>query len=1093
MKKAFISLLLFGVSACFAAHAQSNPLWLRNAAISPDGKEVAFTYKGDIYTVSSQGGRANQITSQEAYDTKPVWSPSGKQIAFASDREGGFDVYIVSREGGAARRITFNSANEIPEVFKSDSVLLIQANILPDVKFSQFPGTFSQIYQVKIDGSRPALFSSFLMENMSLHGDKILYTDKKGYEDPWRKHQVSSIARDVWMLDRNKHTKLTSFKGEDRNAVWAKDGKTYYYLSEQDGTFNVYSNNIQGGTPKQLTNFSKNPVRYLSADNNNTLCFSYNGEIYTMLPGAAPRKLNISIISDNYQKDVDYQTLRSGAESMAVSPNGKEIAFVARGDVYVTSVEYGTTKRITNTAEQERDVDFRPDGRGLVYSAERGGTWNIYQTELSRKEDKSFCYARDLKETQLTNTKSPSFQPIYSPDGKEVAYLEDRSEIRVYNLASKQSRTVMEGKYNYSYMDGDQDFAWSPDSKWIVTDYIGIGGWNNKDIALVKADGSKKITNLTQSGYTDTSAKWVLGGKAIIWHSDRAGYRSHGSWGAESDIYIMFLDAEAYDKFVMSKEDLALKEEMDKVEKDNKTDDGKDKSKDKSAKQDKKSKEKKDDKAKDAKADVKKSEPLEFDLDNREYRILRLTRNSGSMSDAVLDPKGEKMYFIAKYEDTYDLMMTDFKEYSTKVILPNIGQGQLISDKDVKTLFLLSKGTLQKIEGPSVKPISFEAQFAYKPEQERIYIFNHVWKQVKDKFYDPKLHGVDWAYYKDNYSKFLPYINNDYDFAEMLSEMLGELNASHTGARYFGGRASRQTASLGAFFDESFPRDGLKIIEIMKGSPLSNAKSKFKPGVIIEMIDGEPIKAGKPYTNLLDGKAGKRVVLTAFDPSTNKRFEEIVKPISSGYESELQYKRWVKKREEIAEKYSGGRIAYVHVRGMNSGSFREVYKNLLGKYRNYEAVVVDTRFNGGGWLHDDLATLLSGKEYEQFKPRGQYIGSDPFNKWNKPSAVLMCEGNYSDASGFPSIYQYLKIGKLVGTPVPGTMTAVWWENQINPRLVFGVPQVTVVDMQGRPKENQEILPDVTVYNSPESLINGDDLQLKKAIDELIKELPAKKK
>ncbi|NLX81593.1 MAG: peptidase S41, partial [Proteiniphilum sp.] len=427
-------------------------------------------------------------------------------------------------------------------------------------------------------------------------------------------------------------------------------------------------------------------------------------------------------------------------------------------------------------------------------------------------------------------------------------------------------------------------------------------------------------------------------------------------------------------------------------------------------------------------------------------------------------------------------------ENSTKLISKDVGAGRLIPDKDNKNLYLVAGGSIKKIDNGKVTNISFSAPYNYRSAQEREYIFNHAWKQVKDKFYDENIHNIDWDMYKKAYARFLPHIDNNFDFQEMLSELLGELNGSHTGARYYASSDRWQTATLGVFWDDSHKGDGLKIKEIIIGSPLIKADSKFKPGVIVEKIDGKTIEANKPYWQLLDGLAGKRVMISGYNPATNERFEEIVKPISQGTENALLYTRWVEQREQLVDKYSNGRLGYIHIQGMNSESFRNVYMNLLGKYRDKEAVVIDTRFNGGGWLHDDLATLLSGKEYQQFKPRGQYIGSDPFNKWNKPSILVMGEGNYSNAHGFPWVYKELGIGKLVGAPVPGTMTAVWWETQIDPTLVFGIPQVTVVDMQGKAMENNQLEPDIEVYNTPESLLSEDDLQLKKAVEEMLKEL-----
>lgn len=328
---------------------------------------------------------------------------------------------------------------------------------------------------------------------------------------------------------------------------------------------------------------------------------------------------------------------------------------------------------------------------------------------------------------------------------------------------------------------------------------------------------------------------------------------------------------------------------------------------------------------------------------------------------------------------------------------------------------------------------------------------------------------------------------------KMLSEMLGELNGSHTGARYYASGAALPTAALGVFYDEAYAGDGLKIKEIIAQSPLTKKKTDVKPGCIIEKVDGVAIKAGADYFPLLEGKAGRKVILSVYDPATGKRFEETLKPISYGAQNELLYKRWVENCRKKVDEYSGGRIAYIHIKGMDSPSFRKIYSDLLSESsRKKEAVVVDTRHNGGGWLHEQVATLLSGKEYERFVPRGQYIGSDPFDRWLKPSCMLVCEDNYSNAHGTPFVYKTLGIGKLIGAPVAGTMTAVWWESQIDPSIVFGIPQVGCVDMQGNYLENRTLQPDILVYNVPEAVLKGEDAQLKAAVDHLLKGLQQKR-
>ncbi len=1078
MKKKLLGMAAFLLS--FHVYAADDAAWMRYCAISPDGTQIAFSYKGDIYTVSTHGGRAMQITTNPAHDTRPVWSPDGKEIAFASDRMGSMDIYIVSKDGGVPTRLTTHSGNETPLAFKDNGHLLFQANILPSTTDMQFAsGQFPQVYEVSTQGGRPVMFSSIPMEDISINasGKALLYHDKKGYEDPWRKHHTSSITRDIWLCNldgERSYKKLSTFKGEDRNPVWA-GADTYYYLSEEKGTFNVFKANINGGTSTQITQHTKHPVRFLTASNNGMLCYGYDGGIYTLKEGGQPQKVNINVVTDQINKDIIKQIRSNGATQIALSAEGKEVAFLLRGDVYVTSTEYKTTRQITNTPEQERNIDFAPDGRSLVYASERNGLWQLYQSSIVNKEEKLFTYATDIKEERLTNSNVTSFQPQYSPDGKEVAFLEDRSTIRVINLTTKAVRTVMDGKFEYSYSDGDQWYQWSPDSRWILSNYIGIGGWNNKDVALVNASGNGEIHNLTQSGYNDGNAKWVLDGKAMIWESDRAGYRSHGSWGAHGDMYIMFFDLEAYERFLMSKEDLALLEEAEKEKKE-----------DKKEADDKNKKNKKADAAEKKKEEVK---PLTFDLDNCRDRVVRLTRHSSSLGDAILSKKGDKLYYQASFEKGTDLWCQDLKENTTKLVMKDIGRGMMLVDKKGENFYMSTRGGIQKVtikDGKS-KPVPFEALFNYQPTLERQYIFDHAWQQVKDKFYKEDIHGVDWDGYREAYRRFLPSINNNYDFQELLSEMLGELNGSHTGARYYPNGPTLSTANLGVFYDDTYTGNGLKIKEIMAKSPFTLVKSEVAPGCIIEKIDGQTIEAGKDYFPLFEGKAGKKVLLAIYNPANGKRFNVTVKAISSGQQNTLLYKRWVDRNRKMVDELSNGQIAYVHVKGMDSESFRTVYSEILSdKNRQKKALIVDTRHNGGGWLHDDLATLLSGKEYQRFVPQGQYIGSDPFNKWLKPSCVLVCEDNYSNAHGFPWVYKELGIGKLIGAPVPGTMTAVWWETQIDPSIVFGIPQVGCVDMRGQYAENNQLQPDIEVYNKPEDSLNGIDTQLATAVKEMLK-------
>ena len=1094
--------LLLAAALALPAHGDGVRRWLRSNAISPDGSRIAFVYRGDIFVVPSQGGDARQITSNAGYDTDPAWSKDGKLIAFSSDRQGGFDVYVTSAEGGTPKRLTTHSCNERVETFLPDGRILYRAYYMPTVEDGCFPGQFSHLYAVDTAASRPRKFSELYMTGVSVNAaGEMLYQDCKGMEDTWRKHHTSPVTRDIWITaaDPAKRTyrKLSDYAGECLNPQWAPDGKSYYYLEESSGSLNVWKRNVDGSGKKQLTFFKKNPVRYLSVADNGTMSFSYNGDLYTMREGSEPKLLDIKITADYTSLDHRTETIRSGLGSVSVSKDEKLIAFTARGEVYVTTPDYETSKRITSTPETEQNVSISPDGKTLVYDSERNGVWGIYKTTMPRKDDDNFVYARELKEEPLVTGSEPCFNPVISPDGKKMAYWANRTELRVYDFASKTSRTVLPAKENYSYTDFDLDFEWSPNSKYLLATYMGNGGWNNADVALVYADGTK-VVDLTESGYSDSRAHWALGGKAVVFASDRDGYRNHGSWGTQKDVYVMFLDQEAYDRFNMSKEereryDAAKKKaEEDKKKKDeDKKDDKKDNKKDdkKDSKQKKKdSKDSGKDSGKDSdKAKADSVADFKILLEGREDRTVRLTMASSILGDFALSPDGTKLYYVAQYATSSDLYVRNLEDFSERIAVPRFGFSSFTASADGKNVYA-GGNKIRKVslDNGNEKTIEVKADYDFSVSKENAYIFEHVVNTLKDRFYRTDMNGTDWDYYARNYRTFVTDIGNSYDMAEMLSEMLGELNASHTGARYRGTYPQRQTASLGAFFDEDYDGDGLKIKEIIAQGPLDFVGCKIKPGDIITRINGKPIEKGKDFFPLLEDLAGKHTLLTLTNSKGKGEYEEDVKPVTAGWvRSQLLYNRWVKQREELVEKYSGGKVGYVHVKSMNAPSFRKVFSRVMGKLRNKEALVVDIRNNGGGWLHNDLGVLLSGKLFATYEPRGQFIGNDPYMRWTKPSAVVMSQNDYSNAHGFPFMYRELGIGKLVGAPMAGTMTAVWWETQANGEIVVGIPEVAVKDLRGNYLENQDLKPDVEVIPTPEQVLSDDDVQVKRAVDLLL--------
>lgn len=1075
MKKSkFLSVVAGLCLSTSLAWAQTLPKWARYPAISPDGKQIVFTYKGDLYRVAVQGGDAQQLTFHEAHDYMPVWSPDSKQIAFASDRYGNFDIYVMDAAGGEAKRLTYHSTQEYPYSFSPDGKQVLFGAARQDIaQHRQYPtGSQPELYQVPVNGGRvdqiltvPAEFAQWNKD-----GSKLLYHDKKGGENEFRKHHQSSITRDIWVYDAKskQHTQLTSFYGEDRHPVFAPDQQSFYYLSAENGTFNVYKKGLDPqskGVP--LTQLKTHPVRSLSIAQDGTLCFSYDGELYTLKEGAQPQKVQIAIRTQSIANKDGYETINGGVRELSVSPDGKQVAITVRGEVFVSSVDGKFTKRLTNTAANERFVQFAPDGKSIVYASERDGRWQIFQAKKVRNEEPFFYAASLIEETPLISNGFDNYQPKFSPDGKKLAFIEDRRTLKVMDLASKKTVTLLTPEHLFHMSDGDQYFEWSPDSKWLLARYSPT--MSNAEVVLLDAEGKQKMVNLTKSGYNDMNPKWANGGKQIIWFSNRYGLKSHATSGtSQLDVFTLFLTKEAYEQFQLDKDELALAKEIEKINK------------------------KPEDKKEDKKDTTKTAgvTPIKIDWEGIEDRKVRLTTLSSSLSDALLSKDGEKLFYLTRFDRGTNLWSLNVRTKETKMeIALEASGGSLTWDKEEKHMFLLSGGRITRIQADNNKRdnIQLSGEVLLDLEAERQYAFDHVWLRTKKMFYTPSMHGVDWEMMRKSYLTYLPHIGNNYEMAEMLSEMLGELNVSHAGASF--SRSVPQadaTASLGIFMDYSHKGPGIKIEEIIKEGPLDLTSLSIEPGQIIEKIDGVTIAEDQDVAHYLNRKAGQYVLIEVLDPKANKRQQWTVKPITLGAENQLLYKRWVRKNQAEVEKLSNGTLGYVHISGMNDGQYRNVYEEMMGKFAGTKGVIIDTRFNGGGDLVADLAMFFTGEQFLDYATEDRSVGNEPTFRWTKPTLAMFNEANYSDGHCFSCGYTDLGIGKTVGMPVPGTCSFAGWEGLPN-GIRWGTVPISAKNKAGEWLENNETKPTFQVKNQAEQIAKGTDQQLLKAIEELMKD------
>ncbi len=1069
--------LVFSLFLTMASFGQINPKWARYPAISPDGSAIVFTYKGDLFRVASDGGVATQLTFHKAHDYKAVWSKDGKRIAFASDRYGNFDIFVMDALGGAATRLTFHSNDETPYTFSHDDTYVFFGAVRQDaVKHRQYPTRVQpELYKVASNAGKVDQVLTVPTEDVQVNNDGrfMLYHDQKGYENAFRKHHVSAIARDLWKynFEEDRHTQLTSFKGEDRNPVLSKDEKTVYYLSEESGSFNVHRFSLENpGQNQQLTTLATHPVRSLSYGNE-TMAFSYDGEIYTLRDGDAPKKVNILIRTQDAANTDQFISINSDIREMDIAPNGKEIAFVARGEVFVTAVEGGLTKRLTNTPEQERFVQFTADGNAVAYASEREGKWQIYQTEKVRKEEPYFFAATLLNEKLILGKEVDCYLPEFSPDGNLMAFIEDRRTLKVLNLKSKEEKTLLTPNELYHFQDGDKYFKWSPDSKWLVVSWGKT--LSNGEVLLLSSDGSRK-ENLTQSGYYDFMPKWVDGGKQLIWFSNRDGLKSYATSGrTQADVYGMFLTQEGWDNYKMSEEEydlMKLLEENGNDEKDENDDSKKKKGK------------------KGENKNEGETKPLVFDWDDIRERKARLTIHSSTLGDAILSKDGEKLYYLARFEKHMNLWETELRTKKTKMLI-SLGakEASLQWDSKQENLFLLSDGKIFKVDlaGASKKPITMKSEMLLDTDAERQHMFEHVWLRTNAIFYHSNFHGMDWDMLRKAYEKYVPHLGNSYEFAEMISELLGELNVSHAGGRFNGKIPNEDaTASLGIFMDYAHVGNGIRIAEVIRGGPLDKASFSIAEGSIIEKINGETVLENVDPAKYLNRIAGTFTLLEVLDPKTQKRQQITVKPITLAEENWLLYKRWVKTNEKEVEEKSGGQLGYVHIPGMSDGPYRNIYEQMLGKFADKKAVIVDTRFNGGGDLVADLAMFFTGEPFISYETEDRKVGGEPTSRWTKPTLAIFNESMYSDGHCFASGYTDLKIGKTVGMPVPGTCSFAGWE-RLPDGGRWGVVPVSAKNKEGEWMENNQTEPMIMVKNSPDVIDKGVDQQLERSIEELL--------
>jgi tricorn protease len=1044
------------------------PLWIRSPAISPDARNITFTYRGQIWLAQSEGGEAVALTEREYHSTHPVWSPDGRHIAFASNRYNESSVFVAPVDGGEIRRLTFHSLPEFPVGFTPDGKDVIVSAARTGTKdvnfFDGLRGRFNgQLYTVPVEGGRERLLMPLpaTAASMSPDGKTLAYAFNRSIEVEWRKGQISDGTSDIWIFDRasKKHRQLTTHRGNDREPVFSAEGAQVYFLSEmpksgakdpnaRPGTFNVWRQAASGETPpEQLTFHDTLPVRGLSVAANGTVVYGFDGEVWRLDPKAKePRRVAIRIRQGTLFSGPVVVNLNDQVSEITVSPSEEELAIVARGDIFVVSAKAGRTRRITVTPEAERSVRFSPDGRKLLYAAEREGKWELFVTRIVRDSDKTFIDAAELAETLVLTDEKDLLQPVWSPKGDRIAFRHDRNALRVLTLATGKVDEVLPDKASYSFSEGDLSHEWSPDGRYLVTT-SGFSLGNPEVVVIDTASPNFERYNVSRSGFSDEAPRFSRDGRLLYWLSDRFGARALDGKSVGQDVigtFLFPLDKAAYGA-----------------------------------------------------GGTLAAEHGGIDFARVDQRTVRMTGFSQPLLFSDLSADNRRLTVVAKANRDAIVYAFNPRSGAARQLFerPYNEHDQYATTSNGDTLFIAGPRGIDRYDlakGGEMH-VSFDTTSTHDRHREMVYIFEHQWRFVGQKFYDPKMHGVDWQAMHDRYARYLPHITHWSDFADLMGELQGELNASHMFSRYNAVRPTwDQTASLGLWYDTTYEGEGFRVEGVMPGGPTDFPGSLVTPGTVILAVDGKTVTAAMDIWPLLDRLAGKKVRLSLLQPGSSKQVEQVVTAVWDFFEEECTYGRWVEEKRALVERLSGGRLGYVHVAGMNNVEMQKVYSELMGRYRDSEGAVIDVRFNVGGLLHDQLIAFLGGERHSGIVTRnGVDLGTSPYTRWAKPTAAVANAFSYSDGSVFPSYYMREKIGPMVGDRVPGTGTAVYDTQQIEPRLYFGIAQIGFRTKDGEFFENHEVKPTEMVPTEPNFITEGRDPQLERAVELLLARLQKK--
>lgn len=1024
------------VGLAVAAHAEPVKR-TRYPTLSPDGKTIAFSYHGDLWTVPASGGRAVRLTSHLARDIQPIYSPDGKSLLFASNRYGNYDLFLMPAGGGVPKRLTYHSGNEFPSSFT------------PDGKWILFYGNAygsSDIYKIPVTGGEPIRLTWDRREReyfgtVSPDGQWIAYNHNAS-PGSWRRRGYEGSANaDVWIArfttPVSEPRRITTNPGQDFHPQFSRDGKRLYYVSDRKGQVNIWSMDLNGGNQRQLTHHTTDGARVPGYQPNaDKLVYEYNSEIWLLdLKSGKYHQVPIDIETDERRNPITQRTITSNPSEYSVSPDGKKVALIVRGDLFVVPVTGGPARPLVTRPSRESHISWMADSRTILFTTDEKGQKDLHSIEITGANEKVLAASPEDE----TNARC-------SPDGKLIAYHRGDSSLVVIPAGGGDPVVTIKGDFPDVGRSYSARFDWSPDSKWLAYKQTG-DRLEDAIYAAAVADG--KGRRISRPFRDINTPRWAADGSMIYFTAVAVD---------TANLYALDLVEDEKPEFP---EDALDRLEMP------------------------------------GRPAPRPSGPPQVNIDfaTIEDRLRRVTA-SGGVGDAVLLPNGRM--FLIEARGSIQMIPADARNGNGSSFADSATGPELT--RDGSRVFFFSNGQVQSMSLAmrDRRTTTFSAEVTVDLREENRQIFNEAWWMMDRYFYDAKHNGVNWTAIRAKYEALLPFAPYKDDFYDIMAEMVQELRGSHlgvSGPSDYSPEVADATAYLGVEPDWAvLEAEGrFKVAAVTPKSPAASKWSKVNVGEYILAIDGKELTPETTFDQLLNRREGKKVVLTVNSkPSRDGAREVAIKPLSQNDGEELEYEAWVAATRALVHRLSNGRIGYQHIQGMTVPAEMRFKEEFIAEATGRDALLVDVRYNGGGNVAHRLLDILRKRPYVSFKPRslGKSVLADwPADYlWGRPAALLVNQDSASNSEMMAEGFKALGIGPVIGVPTMGAViaTGTW-------RFMDGgtirTPSSGVFTADGEDMELRGRQPDVAVPYDPMAARAGRDPQVEKAVEVLLNRLP----